>query len=184
MRAKKDIMELSDKMHDMIYDHSTALFPRVYAYEDREEMYLDYLTTVLDETNRVNRNNLPVYPYYWYKYHHGHKGKHMSYIEDEQALVMMWAQRVYGMDGVVLWGDVTDLDDYEECKQFRDYTNGFLGPLLKCLKEMDSDTITRKNEEYPLFGEPEINAAHLNNRKLVAEWLKEECNLTYFWKNE
>jgi len=113
--CKDEILELNDNMHDIIFNHSTALFPSVYAYQQHEDLYLDYLTTILDETVRVNINGLPVYPYYWYKYH----DPATDILTDEEAIVSLWTVKAYGMDGVVLWGSVEELRNAEDCMFFR-----------------------------------------------------------------
>jgi len=163
-----EILELNDNLHDTIYNESTAFFPSVYAFQHHEELYLDYLTAVLNETIRVNINALPVYPYYHYRYH----DPATDYLTDEEAIVSLWTIKAYGMDGVVLWGSSYDIDTVEECEVFRDYVYSFLGPLLKCLDELPPVKISEVSKQYPPSG-----GSSAADRSEIARLVRELCEL-------
>jgi len=181
--CKQEVVELNDRLHGVIFNESTALFPSVYARKEHHLGYMDFITTKLDETIRININNLPVYSYYWYKYHDKH-GTHDTYISDEEAIVSLWALKAYGTDGVVLWGFGRDLNSEQECSRFKTYVDGFLGPLLKCLSEMSAQDANRYKSRLPVFSGPgaapltaEMNATFVHNRKMMAAELRTRCGL-------
>jgi len=175
-QCKQSIVELNDYIQDFIFNMSTALFPDAYAFEEHGDGFLDYLTTLLDETVRVNINGLPMLPYYWYRFH----APSTAILPDEEAILILWTLRAYGMDGVVLWGSTDDLHNAEDCAAFRDYLYTFLGPVLKCLDELPSAAVAAIADLLPVFDRtaPGVSSLHLRkNWAPLVSLLKNICEL-------
>jgi len=125
----------SDKLENTIFEKSSALFPRLYIFKKFGEGYDNYIDTVLEETKRVNKNNVPIYGYFWHKY----KDENLENLPKKLAVYVMVKTRKEA-DGMVMWASPKLLKDKTSCDQFKNHFESFVGPAMKCVREMsDSD---------------------------------------------
>jgi len=125
-------IETNDALQKAVFEASTALFPSIYIFKRFGEHYDTYVETVLQETKRVNKKNLPVLPYFWFRYHDDHE----TFLPKEVALNLLMKAKT-DADGLVLWGWTQNLNNEASCTQFKEYLETFLGPALWCLSKMD-----------------------------------------------
>jgi len=170
-KCPQNSKDLNDRLQDTIFNASTALYPSAYMFKKHGPLYHDYLSTLLDETNRVNLKELPVIPYYWYRYHNVDPP---TYLPDDMALSVLALIKSKGGSGVVLWGNnmEPDLADKPACLKLQAYVTRFLGPALKCMAEISDETMNRLNALYPVVSvrEPE-SQANLHIRTTILKFL-------------
>lgn len=140
------VKDMNDRLGDVIFERSTALFPRAYIFWKYGRNFLNQIRVALQETKRVNKKNLPIVPYFWYRY----KGYNTSLlIPDRKIIADLWEIRKQG-DSMVIWGSHKDIKDNETCSEFKTYFEGFLGPMFQCLAGMSNEEVSQMDKDYPV----------------------------------
>jgi len=171
LACRDDIMALNDRLQDVIFSPSTALFPRAYTFQPHGDMHLNHVKTALREAHRVNKNNVPIIPYFWYRYKLEDKYQH-----DSKAIAVLWEVRTQG-DGMILWGSVKNLKNKATCEKFNTYFTNFLGPFAKCFADMESTQVAAINAKFPVVNMKET--ASKEQLKALVAHLRDHCGITH-----
>jgi len=177
-KCKTDMQALNDRLQDTIFEASTALYPSAYIFKEHGDLYYNHLKTVFDETERVNRINLPILPYYWYRYHNDNT----TYLPNNTALHTLWLMKSRGYQGVMIWGSdhTSDLGTKPNCIKFQNYVESFLGPTLKCLTRMPQTLVEAINLRFPL--ETTTDKASKQAADTLLSFVLMICKLQHLWQ--
>jgi len=173
MFCSQMVKDMNDRLGDVIFERSTALFPRAYIFWQYGRNFLNHIRVALNETRRVNKKNIPIIPYFWYRY----KGYNTSLlIPDRKIIADLWEIRKQG-DSMIIWGSHKDLRDKATCSEFKSYFEGFLGPMFQCLSGMTNAEVDEIDAEFPVgWMQKEESVDQLTT--LVAE-LRRRCQVEH-----